>query len=178
MAGHNLYADFKSGRFHLLYSEFYPALIDYAIRYLGPKYAYLAEDCVQESIFRTYLCRERIPDESSLKTYLYTAVRNRAVSILRKDRSQAAYLKRLDLSEQDITASLIEQETMRRLFVAVDALPEKSRQIFDLSFGEGMKNREIAQRLGISESAVKKRKIRMLDFLRASVDRNLTKQSG
>lgn len=169
MAGKTLYRDFKSGRMNQLYDEFYPALIAYAVRFLGPDYAWLAEDCVQESIYKTYLAKERIPDENTLKSYIYTAVRNRAVSILRKNNAQRNYVKNLDLSEQDITASLIEQETIRRLFVAIDALPEHIRQVFDLSFEEGLKNQEIARLLGITESAVKKRKARMIELLRKSV---------
>lgn len=166
MSRQSLYADFCSGRMNRLYGEFYPALIAYARRFLGTEHAWLAEDCVQESIFQTYLMKEKIPDEPSLKAYLYTAVRNRAVSILRKGQSRNNFLKTLELPEHDILNGMIEQETMRRLFVAVDALPEISRQVFDLSFEEGLKNREIALRLGISESAVKKRKAKMIDILR------------
>lgn len=172
MAGRNLYKDFQSGRMELLYSEYYPALISYAVRFLGQNYAWMAEDCVQESIFKAYLVKDRIPDGQALKAYIYTSVRNRAVSILRKDNSQRNYLKNLELSEQDIMASIIEQETMRRLFVAIDALPEHFRQVFDLSFEEGFKNQEIARMLGISESAVKKRKAKMLTLLRKSVSEN------
>lgn len=151
------------------YNEFYPALIAYALRFLGQEHAWLAEDCVQESIFQTYLMKEKISDETALKAYLYTAVRNRAISILRKGQSQNNFLKSLELPEHDIMNGMIEQETMRRLFVAIDSLPEISRQVFDLSFEEGLKNREIALRLGISESAVKKRKAKMLAWLRKSV---------
>lgn len=172
MAGRNLYKDFQSGRMELLYSEYYPALISYAVRFLGQNYAWMAEDCVQESIFKAYLVKDRIPDGQALKAYIYTSVRNRAVSILRKDNSQRNYLKNLELSEQDIMANIIEQETMRRLFVAIDALPEHFRQVFDLSFEEGFKNQEIARMLGISESAVKKRKAKMLTLLRKSVSEN------
>lgn len=169
MTDRSLYSDFKSGRLDLMYSDFYPALIAYAVRFLGPKYAYLAEDCVQESIFKTYLVKDRIADEPSLKAYIYTSVRNRAIGILRKDSSHNNYLKQFDLSEKDILASLIERETMRRLFIAIDSLPEQLRRIFDMSFEEGLKNREIAAMLGISESAVKKRKARMLSLLRDAI---------
>lgn len=172
MAGQNLYTDFISGRMDRFYNEFYPALLAYAVRFLGPDHSWLAEDCVQESVFRTYLSKEQIRDEQALKAFAYTAVRNRAVSILRKDTSQRNYFRQLDLSEQDITTSIIEQETMRRLFVAIDALPEHFRQVFDLSFEEGLKNPEIARRLGISVSAVKKRKARMIHLLRESVADN------
>ena len=55
------------------------------------------------------------------------------------------------------------------LFTAIDNLPESYKAIVEMSFDEGLKNAEIAKRLGISESAVKKRKARMLDNLRNSM---------
>lgn len=169
MRANDLYADFKNGKLLQVYSDLYPALIAYAVRYLGDDYAFLAEDCVQESIFNAYLSKNRIPDEASLKSFIYTAVRNRAISFLRKGKSQRNYVRQLEYSERDIAASLIEQETMRRLFVAIDSLPESYRKVFDMSFEDGLKNKEIASRLGISESAVKKRKARMIEHLRKSV---------
>ncbi|MDD2292653.1 MAG: sigma-70 family RNA polymerase sigma factor [Bacteroidales bacterium] len=62
--------------------------------------------------------------------------------------------------------SIIEQETLRKLFVAIDKLPEKYRQIFEMSFEQGLKTAQIAQQLGISESTIKKRKSKMIKTLR------------
>lgn len=172
MRANDLYADFKNGKLLQVYSDLYPALISYAVRFLGSDYAFLAEDCAQESIFNAYLSKNRIPDETSLKSFIYTAVRNRAISFLRKGQSQRNYTRQLEFSEHDIVASLIEQETMRRLFVAIDSLPESYRIVFEMSFEDGLRNKEIASRLGISESAVKKRKARLIAHLRQSVSEN------
>ena len=164
-----LYHDFCSGTMEDVYADIYPALMLYATRFLGHDYAFLAEDCVQDSIYKTYLNRKQIASASQLKSYLYTSVRNKAISILRKGSSKKNFLKIADISEADITTELIEQETMRMLFTAIDNLPESYKAIVEMSFDEGLKNAEIAKRLGISESAVKKRKARMLDNLRNSM---------
>lgn len=166
----SLYNDFNSGRMEMLYSEFFPALIMYASKILGPEYSYLSEDCVQESIFKTYERRESIGSESALKSYLYTAVRNNALSILRKGHSKSNYLKQVEMSEQDIHNQMFEQETMRLLYVAIDKLPEEYRTVFDLNFKEGLHNAEIAALLGISESTVKRRKSKIIQSLLREIE--------
>lgn len=169
MNDEHIYQSFKRGSIEYLYLNIYPALISYAVKILGYDYAFLAEDCVQDSIYKTYLNRNSLTSASSLKSYLYTLVRNSAISILRKSQSKRNFLKTVEMWERDITNELIEQETLRMLFAAIDRLPESYRQIVEMSFEEGLKNAEIAQRLGISESAVKKRKAKMLEHLRISM---------
>lgn len=46
------------------------------------------------------------------------------------------------------------EELQREVQKAVDALPDRCREVFRMSRFEGLKNREIAARLGISETAV------------------------
>jgi len=167
-----IFNDFVSGRMDVFYAEFYPALIIYASKILGPDYSYLAEDCVQESVYKTYQRRDSIAGEPALKSYLYSSVRNNAISILRKGNSKANYLKQIEMSEQDIHNQIIEQETLRRLFVAIDRLPESSRQILDMSFREGLHNRQIAEALNISESTVKRQKSFILKSLQESIKDN------
>ena len=70
--------------------------------------------------------------------------------------------------------SIIEQETLNLLYDSIERLPEKYRRIFELHFQQGLKNAEIAQLLGITESAVKKQKACMLDLLR----KDLQKRTG
>ncbi|MDE7475007.1 MAG: sigma-70 family RNA polymerase sigma factor, partial [Duncaniella sp.] len=60
----------------------------------------------------------------------------------------------------------IEQETMDIFFAAIDALPVRYREIVELSFEQGLKNEEVAGLLGITEVAVRKRKIRLIELLR------------
>ena len=59
------------------------------------------------------------------------------------------------------------------LFNAIHSLPDRERQIFELSFIEGLKNIEIAEQLGVSDSTVKKAKAKVLEILREELDPRL-----
>ena len=74
--------------------------------------------------------------------------------------------------EQDASHLYIEQETLDMLYSAIDNLPEKYRTIFELSFEQGLSINEIADRLNLSVSGVKKQKAKMIDMLRQSIPDN------
>ena len=69
--------------------------------------------------------------------------------------------------------TVINQETQLLLFNAIHSLPDRERQIFELSFIEGLKNIEIAEQLGVSDSTVKKAKAKALEILREKLDPRL-----
>lgn len=48
------------------------------------------------------------------------------------------------------------REELRRVSVAIDALPERCREVFLLRKVHGLSQREVAKRLGLSESTVEK----------------------
>lgn len=163
--------DFKAGRLDAFYRDAYPPLLTYAVRILSDGYAFLAEDCVQDCIFRSYQERDHITDPQSWRSFLYTAVHNTAVSMLRRQKAHDNYLGH---ASPDIDMpSLVEQETLDILYSAIERLPDSLRAVFDLSFEQGLSNQEIADRIGLSLSGVKKRKAKMLSTLRHSLPRDL-----
>ena len=81
-------------------------------------------------------------------------------------------LNYLNETDTNLVNSIIEQETLDLLYEAIDRLPKDLRIIFDLCYEQGKKNAEAAQVLGISESMVKKRKVKMLQMLRATFSDN------
>ena len=70
------------------------------------------------------------------------------------------------------TGALIELETLDALYEAIESLPAEYRTLLRLSFEEGLKNAEIAQRLGVAEITVKKRKARLIEMLRQRLGGN------
>lgn len=58
----------------------------------------------------------------------------------------------------------------RALQEAIDSLPERCREVFLLSKVEGLKNREIAERLNISEKTVERHMSIALSKLREDLD--------
>lgn len=166
----SIIADFKAGRLDTFYVEAYPALLTYAARLLGENHALMAEDCVQDAIFASYQQRDGIRDAFQWKNYLFHLVHNNAVSVLRHHQAQQNYLREQHDIEEDFTRSYIQQETLDTLFQAIDALPDRYRRLFQLSFEQGLRNTEIAQLLQVSTRAVTKQKARLLQLVRQQLN--------
>ncbi|MEY8685389.1 RNA polymerase sigma factor [Bacteroides sp. AN502(2024)] len=163
-----IFRDFKAGRIDTFYQKMYPQLLLYAGRHLGKDYAFLAEDCVQDAIYQTYLHKDSLASTFAFKSFLYSCIYNATISLLRHQTAKENYLSAhaKEEEEENFLNSLIEQETLDMLWNAIEQLPSKYRELFELSFEQGLKNAEIANRLNISESAVKKRKAQFIALLR------------
>ena len=162
-----IYQDFKAGRIDSLYAEGFSSLKAFAARYLTDSYAMMAEDCVQEAMVNAYQTRHTFTSPMQMKAFLFTCVRNACISILRKVGSRQNYLSELQEEyEQELSAAIIEQETLDRLQNAINELPEKYRQLFDLDYVQGLRHAEVARILGITIDGVQKRRAKMISMLR------------
>lgn len=173
MTEEQILLDFTNGRIDSLYREWYSKLILYASRQLGYDLGFMAEDCVQEAIYKTYQARETLRSPFAFKSYLYACVHNQIISVMRKQSAQENYLSSSE--EEDFQNSYIEQETLDLLFRAIDNLPPKYKMLFDLSFEQGLKNAEVAKILSVSESAVKKQKAFLIQRLRDELKKTTDK---
>ncbi len=169
-----IFIDFQAGKIDGLYESMYGSLILYASRQLGYDLGFMAEDCVQEAIYRTYVRREMLRSPFAVKSYLYSCIHNQTVSILRKQSARENYLSSGE-EEEDFQNSYIEQETLNILFDAIGSLPPKYKMLFDLSFEQGLRNAEIARILRVSESAVKKQKSLLIQRLRDDLKKKTDK---
>ena len=168
--------DFRNGDLGSLYTEIYPSLLRYAVRVLGENHAFMAEDCVQESIFKLYQSRKEFDSPLQMKSFLFTCVHNEIVNLFRKDTRHTNYLNHKkqimggngepEWVEDDFISQYVLQETLDRLYAFIDALPEPLHQFFELSFEKGMKNKEIAELLKLSPETIKKRKAKLVSTLR------------
>ena len=162
-----VYDDFKNGQIDTLYAELYAPLMNYAARFLTNDYSMMAEDCVQEAIIKAYQTRTTFKSPYQLKAFLFTCIRNNCISVLRKVGSRQNYvLMPKEEVEREYSASMIEQETLDMLHAAIAQLPEKYKQVFDLSFEQGLKNEEAARLLQITIDGFNKRKAKMISLLR------------
>ena len=164
------YEQFLQGKIDVFYKEVYPSLLVFTRRLLPGDLVYLAEDCVQDSIFKLYSQRRRMTSSERAKSFLYICIHNTVVSYIRKDNSRQHFIRQDKADfEDDFSVELIRQETIDELVAAVDRLPEDMRQLCVMIFREGMKTAEIARQLNITERGVKKKKRRLLNLLRKSL---------
>lgn len=162
---------FKKGQLELFYRRIYPGLLLYAVKNAGDRHDFLAEDCVQNAIFNAWKRRDSFDSIYTLKSFLYTSVKMRSSAFTGKEKHRNDILP--SWKEAFFANTVIDQETQLLLFNAIHSLPDRERQIFELSFIEGLKNIEIAEQLGVSDSTVKRAKAKALEILREKLDPRL-----
>ena len=129
-----------------------------------------AEDAVQE-VFVRLSRRQGLSEIERIEGYLFETAANVAIDVQRHNRvrhfdSHVVYDEsRHGRPECSCEAVFEGQEAIERLLLALRELPDRTRTIFMLARLEHMKQSEIAQRLGISVSAVEKQLTKGLAYL-------------
>ncbi len=119
------------------------------------------DDVVQECAVRVLHAREKAPVESP-RGLLFATARNLAIDAMRRQRrvvfeplTEARTAAELP-DPADVAETVSKQQEIALLTQAIQALPERCRQVLTLRVAFGLSQREIAQRLGISENTVEK----------------------
>lgn len=160
--------------FRASYDDLYATAYRY-LRSRGP-----AEEVVQDVFLAMWERRERWGEGEvvDLRRYLFAAVHNRSVSLLRRERVEAAGRER----ERDGRAETgvghftatggvppERSELVERLDRAVDALPPRARETLLLRVRRQLRNDEIAQVMGVSVKAVEGNLARAVAALREAL---------
>jgi RNA polymerase sigma-70 factor (ECF subfamily) len=128
----------------------------------------LAEDQVQEVFLQLWRRRESLQIQESLRSYLFRSVRNRALNHLRHERvvRRTALEVPTPFTPASAPTRLVEEEMEAALRRAVLQLPERCREVFELSRVHGLRNAEVAEVLGISAKTVEGQITKALRLLR------------
>lgn len=142
-------------QFQAVFNAYYNSLCNYAFHYV--KNAAISEDLVQEIFLKIWQDRPELILSDSIRFYLFTAVRNNAISHLRREKNTG--LLRWD--EQDVRevperrGEVDSQEEFEWLLQkAIDRLPPKCREVFLLSRISKLTYKQIAASLDISVKTV------------------------
>lgn len=152
--------------FEQLFREFYPLLCNYARRYTHDKST--AEEVVQDFFCKLWDKHNEIQVNTALYSYLRKAIINHSLNYARKLENERKFVNYGDNMEevygtQDHDSNNELNEHVNR---ALLELPEKRREIFEMSRFEGMKYHEIAERLSINVKTVETQMARSLEFMR------------
>ncbi len=140
--------------FEGLFKAHYSDLCNFAYSYL--KDADEAEEIVQDAFYKLWQKRKQLFIQKNLTGYLFKTVSNKCTEYGR-------HLKVKQQFEQEPNAKntsespleLLEATQLEKLFnQTLLKLPERCRKIFNLSRQEGLKYREIAQKLSVSVKTV------------------------
>lgn len=158
--------------FEKLFREHFPALMAFARRFLPD------EDDAREVVHRVFINlwekRNDLDLSVSLRSYLFTSVQNRSLNVIRDRKKFTAEEVPEMAGEWDVSTQIESMELEEKVREAIAALPEKCREVFEMSRFEGLKYAEIAQQLGISVKTVENQMTKALKILREKLVQYLT----
>ena len=116
-----------------------------------------ARDAVQDTFIR--LCRQDIAKvEASLKSWLFTVCRNRALDMLRKDKRTRPLddvrWKKIAATDLQPDEHAQREERFSRLMDLLGRLPDNQREVILLKFQQGLTYQEIQQITGLTTGNV------------------------
>ena len=153
--------------FNILYEEFFHALLAIACKYVESE---VAKDIVQDTFFKLWTTPHKFLVTTDLRFYLYRSVQNQCLNYIRDKKVEDRYRDRAEVVSEDFFYNtVLEEEVFIRLQQAIDELPEKYRKVINLSL-EGLSDKEVALRLGISIDAVKQQKKRGKEQLKEKLN--------
>lgn len=155
-----------------VFKEYYKALVGYAHSILenGSE----AEDAVQNVLYKSWKNTTSFDSEAKLKSFLWTSVRNECLTRLRHHKLTDEHKDRIlkessnEFIDDNGEEVLNKEEMYRQLFIAIDALPPRQREIF-LMVMQGKKNAEIAEAMNISVNTVRSQRKKGMATLRENV---------
>lgn len=153
--------------FKTLYQRYIDVLYRAAYKRLESRAA--ADDAVQEVFVRFYERRHLIDNRLPVKPYLLTSLKNRILNDFRNRLIHEAHHAQIaatqaahHIHQPNIDGKALEQRFRQTL----TQMPEKCREVFELSRFEQLTNKGIAERLGISVNTVEKHIGKALAILR------------
>lgn len=157
--------------FEILYKEYFEPLCAFVFGVLKDYDA--SEEIVQNLFVKLWIKRNRIPINTSVKSYLYQAAKNASLNLISHIKVKEKYKQYnqevIVSSEGNFTNPAEENDLSNTVQQAIDKLPTKRKEIFLMSRNEGLKNREIAEHLNISIKTVENQMGKALSTLRTEL---------
>lgn len=163
-------ADFEN-----LFRTNYSTLCGYANTFLRDPDA--SEEVVQEVMLKIWVNRDSIRITTSVRSYLFRAVRNGCMNVVKHIGVREEYKTwneaRIAEPERSQEDHLIASELEIKIREAIDRLPFERRKIFIHSRYDNLTYAEIAEKLGISVKTVENQMTKALKTLREELSEYL-----
>jgi len=140
-----------------LYQLYYSDLCNYASNLCGNDD--LAEDIVQHTMIKIWKKGSDLNVNTSLKGYLYKSIYNHFIDLQRKTKKE---ISKLQLLKQEALLGFVEfsieeiENTYKQIDIEIEKLPKQCREVFLLGKKDGLKYKEIADKLNISVKTVER----------------------
>ena len=119
----------------------------------------LTNDILQNVFVKVFQNLHDFNQESTLYTWMYRIARNETLNFIDKENRRTGIdidPPMLEILAGDSSLDQLDEEKISELlFEAIETLPEKQRQIFELKYFQEMKYSEMSKLLNTSEGALK-----------------------
>lgn len=160
-----------------LFKQHYSELLFYATRLVGEDDA---EDIVQDVFVELWNNKSKIDFDDHIKSFLYKSVYTRSINFLKHKSVVDSYTSEekeffaqkiayYNYENSEVMARLENMELKKEILSAINDLPDQSRKVFKMSYLYEMKNKEIADILGISLRTVEAHMYKALKILRVKL---------
>jgi RNA polymerase sigma-70 factor (ECF subfamily) len=165
--------------FKKVFETFYPRLLRFANEYVCDRFE--AENILQDVFLKLWEKRASLPVDINLQAYLLTMVKNQCLDFLKHRQvvernfvdGETAFKQEASFNHYALNSFDPEQmdvESLERLVEkAINDLPEQCRKAFELSRHDGLKYKEIADKMGISVKTVETHISHALKILRVTL---------
>lgn len=156
-----------------LYNKYFNLLYDFGRRLHPDKEK--VKDCIQDVFVRLWNNRQQLSDVTSVKSYLFTALRNSLTNslssayarhIINKDNSdEPDFFLDYSPEEQAINKEM-DAENTQQLFAGLNELTPRQKECIYLRYYAGLEFEEIAEMMNITRKASYKLLARALELLK------------
>lgn len=157
--------------FEMLFHRFYPGMCSYSESLV--KKPEIAEEIVQDVFFNIWKNKSELKINVSWQSYLYRSVFNNSMMHLRKAKYEMSLEERWAgthlLSDEQASDELEAKELNAVIIYTLQTLPPRTREIFNMNRFEGLKYKEIADKLSISVKTVEANMGKAIKALRTSL---------
>lgn len=142
--------------FRFFFEKYYSDLCNMVNLYLRDPV--MSEEIVQDIFMYLWEKKESIKIESSLKSYLLRASKNRSLNYIRNEKTKLEIYSKLNNSDHgtiEMPDTVLDSNQLREVInAAIDSLPERCREVYILGKEKSMSYKEISEELGISVKTV------------------------
>lgn len=145
-----------SDAFSFIFKKYYEPLYQFCRIFVNDPQ--IAESIVQDVFVKLWTNKENCTIQTSVKAYLYMAVRNHSLNYLKQAKKTISLFAELDYQDEAANSpetEFIENELHAEVHKAIDKLPKQCRQIYLMKRYDELKYSEIAEILSISINTVK-----------------------
>jgi RNA polymerase sigma-70 factor (ECF subfamily) len=155
-------------QFELIFREHFTGLVYFAQKYLTDLDS--SKEVVHAVFVKIWENRHQFEFDKPAKAYLFASVYNRSLNVIRNNKKfydtidDNSPIESWDTGEYSDSMEVAELES--KIKIAIQKLPEKCREVFELNRFEGKKYQEIADHLNISVKTVEAQMSKALKVLK------------